>query len=193
MLEKCVLTILEFNWNQRLGHKETKLNIFDHVVHTTARQVISRRRKNDNVFEKSKNEKCTCKACKYTVFHCQICKFVGFFLLSSSWLLKLPKGWFSLEHKQKHKHKHKQSLVFTSDASTSASISASIRHQCQVKTNITQAQVANASISASTRKRKNFDPCAYACACACACVEPVFTVKYALLCLRLYLPLCLRR
>ena len=32
MLEKCVLTILELNWNQHLGHKETKLNIFDHVL-----------------------------------------------------------------------------------------------------------------------------------------------------------------
>ena len=38
----------------------------------------------------SKHEKCTCKACKNTVFHCQICKFVGFLLPSSSWLLKLP-------------------------------------------------------------------------------------------------------
>ena len=35
----------------------------------------------------SKDEKCTCKACKITVFHCQICKFVGFVLPSSSWLL----------------------------------------------------------------------------------------------------------
>jgi len=31
MHEKCVLTILEFNWNQRLGHK-TKLNICYHVL-----------------------------------------------------------------------------------------------------------------------------------------------------------------
>ena len=38
----------------------------------------------------SKDEICTCKACKYTVFHCQICKFMGFLLPSSSWLLKLP-------------------------------------------------------------------------------------------------------
>ena len=38
----------------------------------------------------SKDEKCTCKACKNTVFHRQICKFVGFLLPSSSWLLKLP-------------------------------------------------------------------------------------------------------
>ena len=26
----------------------------------------------------SKNENCTCKACKTIVFHCQICKFVTF-------------------------------------------------------------------------------------------------------------------
>ena len=44
---------------------------------------------NENVFKMSKGENCTCKACKNTVFHCQICKFVGFLLPSSSWLLKL--------------------------------------------------------------------------------------------------------
>ena len=37
----------------------------------------------------SKDEKCMCKASKNTVFHCQIRKFVGFLLPSSSWLLKL--------------------------------------------------------------------------------------------------------
>ena len=30
MLEKCVLTILKLNWNKRLGHKKTKLNICHH-------------------------------------------------------------------------------------------------------------------------------------------------------------------
>ena len=97
MLEKCVLPILELNWNQRFRDKKTKLNICPHmlmhVVHTTAKQIISRRRKNKNVFKMSKDEKCTCKACKNIVFHCQICKFVGFLLLSSSWLpfwLPLP-------------------------------------------------------------------------------------------------------
>ena len=35
-------------------------------------------------------KKCMCKACKKAVFHCQICKLVGFLLPSSSWLLKLP-------------------------------------------------------------------------------------------------------
>jgi len=32
MLEKCVPTILELNWNQRLGHKETNLNICHHML-----------------------------------------------------------------------------------------------------------------------------------------------------------------
>ena len=32
LLEKCVLTILELNWNQRLGHKETKLKICIHML-----------------------------------------------------------------------------------------------------------------------------------------------------------------
>ena len=44
----------------------------------------------------SKDEKCTCKACKNTIFHCQICKCVGLLLPSSSWLLKFPNdGFFS--------------------------------------------------------------------------------------------------
>ena len=38
----------------------------------------------------SKNEECTCKACKTIVFHRQVCKFETFLLPSSSWLLKLP-------------------------------------------------------------------------------------------------------
>ena len=38
----------------------------------------------------SKNEKCTCKACKTIVFHSQICKFMTFFTPSSSWLRKFP-------------------------------------------------------------------------------------------------------
>ena len=93
MLEKCVLTILELNWNQRLGHREDKiehLSSYAHIVYTTAKQVISRRRKNENVCEMSKDEICPCKACKNTVFHCQICKVDRFLLPSSSRLLKLP-------------------------------------------------------------------------------------------------------
>ena len=91
MLEKYVLTVLKLIWNQRLGQEEKieHLSSYAHVVHTTAKQLISRRRKNENVFKMSKDEKCTCKAYKNTVFHCQICKVVGFLLPSSSWFLKL--------------------------------------------------------------------------------------------------------
>ena len=35
MLKKCVLTILELNWNQRLGHKKTTLNICHHMLAST--------------------------------------------------------------------------------------------------------------------------------------------------------------
>ena len=76
-----------------LGTKKDKiehLSSFAHVVHTTAKQIISRRRKKENVFKMSKDEKCRCKACQNILFHCQICKFVRFLLPSSSWLLKLP-------------------------------------------------------------------------------------------------------
>ena len=84
------LNILELNWNQLLGHNKTTFVIYAHVVHTTAKPLISRSRKNENVFKMSKDEKCTCKACKTIVFYCRIWKFVGFLLLSLSWLLKLP-------------------------------------------------------------------------------------------------------
>ena len=70
----------EIELEPALGTKEDKIEhlpSYAHVVHTTAKQVISRRRKNENVFKMSKNENCTCGACKN--FHCQICKFVGVF------------------------------------------------------------------------------------------------------------------
>ena len=59
------------------------MSSYAHVVHTTAKQGTSRRRKNENVFKMSKDEKCTCKACKNAVFHCQICKFAAGFLCHS--------------------------------------------------------------------------------------------------------------
>ena len=75
-----------------LGTKKDKiehLSSYAQVVHTTTKHVISRRRKNENFYKMSKNEKCTCEACKNTVFHFQIWKSVGFLLPSSSCLLKL--------------------------------------------------------------------------------------------------------
>ena len=34
MLEKCLVTLLELNWNQRLVHKKTKINICHHMSST---------------------------------------------------------------------------------------------------------------------------------------------------------------
>ena len=58
MLAKCFLAILELNSNQRLRDK-TKLNLSSsaHVVHTTAKQIISRRGKNENFGETFKKRK----------------------------------------------------------------------------------------------------------------------------------------
>ena len=41
MLEKCVLTILELNWNQRFRDKKTKLNMCHHML-TLSTQLQSR-------------------------------------------------------------------------------------------------------------------------------------------------------
>ena len=41
MLEKCVLTIQELNWNQRLRHKKTKLNNCHHML-TSSTQLQNR-------------------------------------------------------------------------------------------------------------------------------------------------------
>ena len=41
MLEKHVRTILELNWNQRLGHKKTNLNICHHIL-TSSTQLQNR-------------------------------------------------------------------------------------------------------------------------------------------------------
>ena len=66
------LTIVGLKWNQRFRDKKTNLNICHHMVklfvHTTAKQVISGRGKNENLCEMSK--KCTYKACKTNVFIC---------------------------------------------------------------------------------------------------------------------------
>ena len=61
MFQKYVLTILELNWNHAaLGTKEDKiehLSSYVHVVQTTAKQVISRRRRNENVHQNVKRWK----------------------------------------------------------------------------------------------------------------------------------------
>ena len=83
MLEKCVLTILGLNWNQRFGHNKKKFNICHHMLTSSTQlqnslfHVVERTRMSTNC---QKNEKGTCKACKNTVFHCQICKFEGVYV-----------------------------------------------------------------------------------------------------------------
>ena len=71
-------------------YKKTKLNICHHML-TSSTQLQNRWfhvvENVNHVFKMSKHKKCTCKN---TRFHCQICKFVGFLLPSSSWLLKFP-------------------------------------------------------------------------------------------------------
>ena len=55
MFEKCVLNILELNWNQRLGHKRTKLNICHHML-TSSTQLQN---KSFHVVEKTRtSSKC---------------------------------------------------------------------------------------------------------------------------------------
>ena len=50
MLEKCVLTILELNYNQRSAHKKTKINICHHMLMSSTQlqnrsfHVVERRR-----------------------------------------------------------------------------------------------------------------------------------------------------
>ena len=83
MLEKFFVTTLELNWSQGLGRKRTKFNICHHVLTSTdcKKKIFSRRRKNENVCKMSKDEKCTCKACKNNVSlsNMQICGvFVAF-------------------------------------------------------------------------------------------------------------------
>ena len=79
MLEKCVLTILELNWNQRLGHEKTKLNVC-HLMLTSSTQVQNRSFhvvERTRTFQNVKRLKMHVQACKNTVFHRQICKFVA--------------------------------------------------------------------------------------------------------------------
>ena len=92
MLEKCVLTVLELNCNQRLGHKWTELNICHHML-TSSTQLQKRsfhvveRTRTSSKCQKMKNARA--KRAN-TVSRCQICKYVELLLPSSSWLLKLP-------------------------------------------------------------------------------------------------------
>ena len=111
--------------------------------------VISRRRKNENVFKMSKEEKCTCKACKNTVFHCQICKFVRFLLPSSSWFLKLPNAMATTPVESSHPNSSREELICWASHSLSPSaivffsLSLPAKSQLQMK----QAHIVNVGFS----------------------------------------------
>ena len=66
-----------------MGQKIEHLSSYADVVHTTAKQVISRRRKNENVFKMSKDEKCTYKRAKIPLFIVKYANLWGFCCLSS--------------------------------------------------------------------------------------------------------------
>ena len=93
MFEKCVLSILELNWNQRLGHKKTKLNICHHML-TSSTQLQNRsfhvveRTRTSSKCQKMKNS--LTKRAKILFFIVKYANLWGFLLPSSSWLLKLP-------------------------------------------------------------------------------------------------------
>ena len=74
-----------------LGTQEDKIEHLSsyraHVVHTTAKQVISRRRKNENVFKMSKDEKMHVQSMQkycFSLSNMQICGgFVAFVVVVS--------------------------------------------------------------------------------------------------------------
>ena len=65
------------------------MSSYGHVVHTTAKQVISRRRKNENVYEMSEMKTARAKRAKLLFLTIKDAN-VTSFLPSSSWLHKLP-------------------------------------------------------------------------------------------------------
>ena len=85
MPEKCaLLTILELNWNQRLG--QDKIEHLSIQLQKRSFHVIERTRTSSKC-QKMKNARA--KRAKILFFIVKYANFMGFLLLSSSWLLKL--------------------------------------------------------------------------------------------------------
>ena len=65
MLENCLVTVLELIWNQRLGHKKTKLNICHHML-TSSTQLqnssfhVVERTRTSTKFQNMKNARAKC-------------------------------------------------------------------------------------------------------------------------------------
>ena len=81
MLKKCVLTIVELNWNQRFGHKKTKLHICQHML-TSSTQLqnksfhVVERTKTASKCQKMKNARA--KRAKILFFIVKYAKLWGF-------------------------------------------------------------------------------------------------------------------
>ena len=88
MFEKCVLTILELNWNQRLGHKKTKLSICHHML-TSSKQLQNR---SFDVVERTRTSSKCQKLKNARAIRAKILFFIVNYanLSGSSWLRKLP-------------------------------------------------------------------------------------------------------
>ena len=89
ILAKCVVCILDLNWNHRFRAKKTKLNICNHML-TSSTQLQNR---SFHVMERMRTPtKCTkmknarAKRAKLLFFYCKLCKRVT----SSVFLLELP-------------------------------------------------------------------------------------------------------
>ena len=97
MLEKFVLTILELNWNQRLGQKKTELNICHHML-TSSTQLQNRsfhvieRTRTSTKCQKMKNGRAKCEKILFFIvkygnlwgFCCRLRRGCLSFLLSRS-------------------------------------------------------------------------------------------------------------
>ena len=91
----CSTSIIrELKKTQRRRKGERHLKMYAHVLHTTAKQVISRRRKNENIRAKCQKKKTArAKRAKILFFIVKYENLLGFLLPSSSWLLKLHSDW----------------------------------------------------------------------------------------------------
>ena len=108
MLEKCVRTILELNWNQCLEHKKTKLNICHHMLTSSTQlqnrsfHVVERTRRSSKC-QKMKNARA--KRAKILFFTVKYANLWGFCcrrrrgcLSSLIGLLQLAITWYKIGH-----------------------------------------------------------------------------------------------
>ena len=113
MLEKFVLTILELNWNQLLGHKRTKLNICHHMLASSTQlqnssfHVVERTRTSSKC---QKMKYARAKRAKILFFIVKYANLWGFcFRRRRGYLIREFKKW--RRHRQWQRHKSMIRLV----------------------------------------------------------------------------------